>query len=477
MGLLNALGLGGNKQFNNEWDKFFSNINENEIVTDIGKVDFWDESDDQGKLIRNGSLGLRNSNFIIVFRDSVITNNINDETNSYYIVSKEIIKNSDLYSVFLKTDDQMILAVFVMNLTQANDFIEHFNMLNNKKDEAKNKFRQEIEIKFSELEENMELENIIHGYLQNSPDILLYTNLIIYFEHLLCYNEGYLGRDILASTEEQRNIEKDNAIIDEVQAYKKDYFDKLIKITLKNGYFDTQRIAAFTIWRLMNIKAISYFSQIWQEGYESYFDDMETSPLEDYVNKYVYIDCIDVKLIQNVGLFTYFLMNKGKFDHVEVDSSNFLRCFEYIVPLIIDKADQKELNFFETKLLNNKNKSQFSIDDVDLMNGVEFEKFIAMLFSKMGYSTKVTQETGDQGIDVLAEKNGTKIGIQAKCYSGTVPNAAIQEVAAGIAHYRCDKGIVITNNYFSKSAIKLAESNNVVLWDRDKLKEKISEIF
>ena len=95
----------------------------------------------------------------------------------------------------------------------------------------------------------------------------------------------------------------------------------------------------------------------------------------------------------------------------------------------------------------------------------------------MGYESEVTQSSGDQGIDVIAQKNGSKLGIQAKCYSGSVGNSAIQEAVAGLGYYNLDKAIVVTNSYFTDSAIKLAEANGVVLWDRNILKEKISEVF
>lgn len=83
------------------------------------------------------------------------------------------------------------------------------------------------------------------------------------------------------------------------------------------------------------------------------------------------------------------------------------------------------------------------------MNGSEFELFISWLFNKMGYFTTVTQKVGDQGIDVIAEKNGVTYGIQAKCYSQKVSNGAIQQVVAGLNHYKLDKAIVIINNYFT----------------------------
>lgn len=70
-----------------------------------------------------------------------------------------------------------------------------------------------------------------------------------------------------------------------------------------------------------------------------------------------------------------------------------------------------------------------------------------------------------------------RYGIQAKCYSSSVSNTAIQQVVAGINHYYLNKAIVVTNNYFTTSAQEFALSNNDVLWDRNMLKEKITELF
>ena len=83
--------------------------------------------------------------------------------------------------------------------------------------------------------------------------------------------------------------------------------------------------------------------------------------------------------------------------------------------------------------------------------------------------------SGDQGVDVIAERDGIKIGIQAKCYSEPVGNAAVQEVIAGISYYKLDKGFVVTNSTFTTAAKRLAEETHVILWDRSVLTEKCKE--
>ncbi len=112
----------------------------------------------------------------------------------------------------------------------------------------------------------------------------------------------------------------------------------------------------------------------------------------------------------------------------------------------------------------------------DMMEGHEFEYFCANLLKKNGYvNVNVTQGSGDQGIDIIAYKDGIKYGIQCKCYSSDIGNKAVQEVFAGKSFYECHVGAVLTNQYFTKSAIELAQKNGIILWDRKKLMELIEK--
>ena len=112
----------------------------------------------------------------------------------------------------------------------------------------------------------------------------------------------------------------------------------------------------------------------------------------------------------------------------------------------------------------------------DYMEGYDFEYFCAELLKKNGFSdVKVTQGSGDQGIDILANKDGIKYGIQCKCYSSDIGNKAVQEVFSGKTFYNCHVGVVLTNRYFTASARELAKKNGILLWDRDKLNEMIEK--
>lgn len=117
------------------------------------------------------------------------------------------------------------------------------------------------------------------------------------------------------------------------------------------------------------------------------------------------------------------------------------------------------------------------IHDVDQFSGYEFEDFLKNLFSKMGYQVSQTKLSGDQGADLVVSKLGEKTVIQAKCYSGKVGNSAIQEIVAAISLYKAQRGMVVTNNYFTPAAIQLAGANNIELINRDALNVMINNYW
>lgn len=122
-------------------------------------------------------------------------------------------------------------------------------------------------------------------------------------------------------------------------------------------------------------------------------------------------------------------------------------------------------------------KEEYTKINFDAMDGHEFEYFCADILCAYGFTdVTVTQGSGDQGIDVIAYRDGIKHGVQCKCYSSTIGNKAIQEALAGKIFYQCHVGIVLTNNYFTKSAQDLAEHSGIVLWDRYKLLEMIEKV-
>lgn len=120
------------------------------------------------------------------------------------------------------------------------------------------------------------------------------------------------------------------------------------------------------------------------------------------------------------------------------------------------------------------------IRNVDKLTGFEFERYLRAHFKNKGYRVFLTPEQHDYGVDLVIQKGTDRIAVQAKRYNHEqgykVTYKAVQEVAAGKAYYKCNKGIVITNSFFTKSARKLAECNNIDLWDRYRMIEEFQAL-
>lgn len=108
--------------------------------------------------------------------------------------------------------------------------------------------------------------------------------------------------------------------------------------------------------------------------------------------------------------------------------------------------------------------------DIDTMNGLDFEQYVASLLRANGYHNVSLTEKYDFGIDIIAEKDGIRWGIQTKRYSGLVKANAVRQVVTGLRLYGCSRAMVITNSTYSATARQLAAANDCVLIDRTGLK-------
>lgn len=382
--------------------------------------------------------------------------------------------NNYLFSVYINGTS------FIANSRDKDKILNYFDYVN---DDILIDVNEKVKMITEEIRiVPQELIEIIENFLNMLPlSIFLNIESYIAFEHLISFR-SFISKLFLDSDSEQRDsivdkLKEDADLYNDIKSFIDGTYKKLVKIAGK--YINIpEEYHSIVVWKLIRESSIQFMSNYWSNEYGIYFkEDTQIADLDEYVD--LYCRCIDIptKNVVTVGLFTYYLMGKGMF--LEDINGNFVKCNIYLIDKILQKDEELEIEIFEKRLTNSQIQQGviYSINDVDLMNGHEFESFISLLFTKMGYMTKVTRGSGDQGLDVMAEKNDVRIGIQVKCYSNKVTNKAVQEISAALSYYNCNKGMVITNNYFTDSALELAESNNIVLWDRDILKRKMEEIF
>lgn len=184
----------------------------------------------------------------------------------------------------------------------------------------------------------------------------------------------------------------------------------------------------------------------------------------------------DSPLIDRDSILTYYCILK----YLEINDYTipltkiYYENYTSVQKIIQDLQDKAQLNDLRSGEYQKKQK--YTMLEIDNMSDSEFETFIAKLFTSFGYQAEVTKQSGDQGVDVIAKKGNQTVAVQVKHYNQPVGNHAIMEVVGGATFYKATLCYVVTNNYFTKSAKELAASNNVILWDRDRLTEKLNEL-
>jgi HJR/Mrr/RecB family endonuclease len=99
------------------------------------------------------------------------------------------------------------------------------------------------------------------------------------------------------------------------------------------------------------------------------------------------------------------------------------------------------------------------------LRGHPFEDFLQEVFEELGYAVQRTKTTGDQGVDLMVERDGVKVAVQAKGYAQPAGNDAVQQVHTGMAFYKCQRCVVITNSGFTPAAQELAVQIGCMLID------------
>jgi restriction system protein len=108
-----------------------------------------------------------------------------------------------------------------------------------------------------------------------------------------------------------------------------------------------------------------------------------------------------------------------------------------------------------------------TIEDIDNMEGKEFEFFLKVFFQKQGYSVEIVPPTRSNGVDVIIKRPGNTTVIRVKRQAQPVDRDAIEQVRSAKASEKADGAWVITNNSFTDEAEESASKSGVRLFGRD----------
>jgi predicted helicase len=118
---------------------------------------------------------------------------------------------------------------------------------------------------------------------------------------------------------------------------------------------------------------------------------------------------------------------------------------------------------------------QTQLQNMARMSGPDFERYMASVFEALGYNATILGGTGDQGVDLLLQKENEFIAVQCKNYQQPVGNTPIQEIYAGAKHHAAHHAWVVAPAGFTKWAVELARSTGVELYARAHIEKWVEQ--
>ena len=113
---------------------------------------------------------------------------------------------------------------------------------------------------------------------------------------------------------------------------------------------------------------------------------------------------------------------------------------------------------------------QLTLEYARTLDGIAFEEWLIRLLRDAGVPGVCrTQDSRDQGADIVITIGSRRIVVQAKQYQDTTGNKSVQEVFGARHYYNASEAWVVTTSTFSKDAIDLAIRTGVHLVDGSRL--------
>ena len=355
-------------------------------------------------------------------------------------------------------------AIYKENIL-ANDFIDiekSFSKLNQNLDDSIHSSNMELNFEFSTYcKDTKKLNALSYTYLLY---VSLLYELLVFDKNILIFKDNKELNKIFFNLVKSKSDKE----------YISNKLYELCSSLYKDEFIGTQSKKMFDIITTILLKM--EVSNILDNNIKRCYEILDTK--EKNIKYEQLPEDVDEKLFENIEI--HFLKSIA----TEIEFKEFIKQIAFLFE--ISKSDYKLLKDEVKKINAQKERDRIlngdfskeiemqkqEIEYSNVQNGYEFEEYVANLYKKLGYTIEeVTKKSGDQGADVIAYKDNKKYVIQAKFYNNPVGNKAVQEVVGAIGMYKADRGIVVTNNAFTSSAIELAQANNVELVDGEKIEE------
>jgi len=222
--------------------------------------------------------------------------------------------------------------------------------------------------------------------------------------------------------------------------------EELCKTVFEDSNSEFQEL----IDKYMSKLAVKKDQLVYKDDYDDLVFDDWIKEIEKFIDNQLHNFTSDLNQKVHLGLTSHFGEKNG--DSIYETGQDYTNSF-------LKHEMLAEISRLVSSHITN-NDDEF---EIDLIDPIGYEKSIEKIFQSLGWKARQTKSSGDQGADVIAEKDGYICVIQCKLYSQPVGNKAVQECFSATKFYHGNMGIVITNNSYTKSARTLAESTNIEL--------------
>jgi len=104
-------------------------------------------------------------------------------------------------------------------------------------------------------------------------------------------------------------------------------------------------------------------------------------------------------------------------------------------------------------LVGNHSQSVNLVDRLTHMSGQEFEQWVANYCRRQGYETKITETTGDHGIDLLLRRQGKLVGvIQCKRWNDPIGEPVVRDFYGALMSIGAPKGYLFATTSYTPQA-------------------------
>jgi len=94
------------------------------------------------------------------------------------------------------------------------------------------------------------------------------------------------------------------------------------------------------------------------------------------------------------------------------------------------------------------------------MDPEEYEHLVAQVLREEGWDARVTPPRRDFGLDIIAERSGTRLGVQVKMFAGanrSVAGTMVMQLHGAAAYADCGEAMIVTDGSVLGDAQEIAE--------------------